>query len=106
MAAVDGQKVLPDTAFVCAKKLFRRGVDAQHALLLIKQHKALTHAAGDLREFRLLALQLVHLLVDLQVLAVDAPEQRGELFIGVIFKRMLKVQLVERLDDAVRQALG
>ena len=34
------------------------------------------------------------------------PEQRGELFIGVIFKRMLKVQLVERLDDAVRQALG
>ena len=106
VAAVDGQKVLPDAALVRAEELFRRGVDTQHMLFFIEQHKPFAHAACDLRKFRLLALKFVHLLVDLQVLAVDAPEQRGELFIGVIFKRMLKVQLVERLDDAVRQALG
>lgn len=106
VAAVDGQKVLPDAALVRAEELFRRGVDTQHMLFFIEQHKPFAHAACDLRKFRLLALKFVHLLVDLQVLAVDAPEQRGELFIGVIFKRMLKVQLVERLDDAARQALG
>ena len=65
-------------------------------------------AVLDLRELLVLALalQLVHLLADLQVLAVDAPEQRGKLFIGVVFKRMLQIQLVERLDDAARQALS
>ena len=105
MAAVDGQKVLSDAACICAKKLFRRGVDAQHALLLIKQHKALAHAAGDLREFRLLALQLAHLLVDLPVLAVDAPEQRSKLLVGVVFERVLKVKLIERSHNTAREAL-
>ena len=106
VAAVDGQKVLPDAALVRAEELFRRGVDTQHMLFFIEQHKPFAHAACDLRKFRLLALKFVHLLVDLQVLAVDAPEQRGELLVSVVFKRMLKVQLVERLDDAARQALG
>ena len=106
VAAVDRQKVLPDAAPVRAEELFRRGVDAQHMLLFVEQHESFSHATCDLRKFRLLALQLVHLLADLQMLAVDAPEQRGKLFVGVVFKRMLQIELVERLDDTARQALG
>ena len=84
----------------------RSVIGEQNHALAGKQHQTFIHAGRNVVKLSLTALQLVHLLVDLQVLAVDAPEQRGELFIGVIFKRMLKVQLVERLDDAARQALG
>ena len=104
MAAVDGQEVLADAALIGGKKPARGGVDAQHTLLLVKQDEPLAHTVGDLREFHPLPLQLDHLLVDLVVLAVDAPEQRRKFFISVVVQRTLEVQLVERLHDSARDA--
>ena len=47
--------------------------------------------------------QLAQLRVDLDVLVVDALEQRRELLIGVVIERVLEVEAVERIDDAPRQ---
>ena len=81
----------------------RRGVDAQNVAVLVEQDESLAHTAGDLREFVGLFAQLAQLCPDLDVLVVDALEQRRELLIGVVFQRMLEVERVERLDDALGQ---
>lgn len=52
------------------------------------------------------SLQLAQLRLDLDVLVVDALEQRRELLIGVVIERVLEIEAVERIDDAPRQALG
>ena len=74
--------------------------------MLVEQDKALAHAAGDLREFVGLFAQLAQLRLDLDVLAVDALEQRRELLIGVVIERVLEIEAVERIDDAPRQPSG
>ena len=74
--------------------------------MLVEQDEALAHAAGDLRELIGLFAQLAQLRLDLDVLAVDALEQRGELLIGIVVERVLKVEAVERVNDAPRQPPG
>ncbi len=105
MAAVNGQEIPAHAAPVRAEEHARRGIDAQHRPFLVQQHESLAHIIRDLRKFIFLPLQLGKLRVDLPVLAVDAPEQRGELLISVVIERMLEVQLIERLHDAARDAL-
>ena len=106
VAALDGEKVTAHALRVRAEERLRRSVDAQDAAVLVEQDKALAHAAGDLRELIGPLVQLAQLRLDLDVLAVDALEQRGELLIGVIIERMLEVKTVERVDDAPRQPSG
>ena len=74
--------------------------------MLVEQDKALAHAAGDLRELIGPLVQLAQLRLDLDVLAVDALEQRGELLIGIVVERVLEVEAVERVDNAPRQPSG
>ena len=103
VAAVKREKILTDAALVRVKKPARGGVNAQHTFFFVEQDETLSHAAGDLRKLHPLLLQLAHLLVDLPVLMVDAPEQRGKLLVGVVFQRVLQIQLVERAHDAARK---
>ena len=44
--------------------------------------------------------------IDLPALAVDAAEKRRKLLIAFVVQRMLEIQLVERLDDVMRQPSG
>ena len=106
VAALDGEKIPADALRVRAEERLRRGADAQDAAVLVEQDKALAHAAGDLRELVGLFAQLAQLHLDLDVLAVDALEQRRELLIGVVIERVLEIEAVERIDDAPRQPSG
>ena len=106
VAALDGEKVPAHALRVRAEERLRRSIDAQDTAVLVEQDEALAHAAGDLRELIGLFAQLAQLRLDLDVLAVDALEQRGELLIGVVIERVLKVEAVERVDNAPRQPLG
>ena len=106
MAALDGEKVFAHALRVRVEEQLRRGVDAQDAAVLVEQDKSLAHTAGDLRELVGLFAQFAQLRLDLDVLAVDALEQRGELFIGVVVERVLKVEAVERVDNPPRQPPG
>ena len=106
VAALDGEKVPAHALRVRTEEHLRRGVDAQDAAVLVEQDKALAHAAGDLRELVGLFAQLAQLHLDLDVLAVDALEQRRELLIGVVIERVLEIEAVERIDDAPRQPSG
>ena len=74
--------------------------------MLVEQDEPLAHTAGDLREFVGLFAQLAQLRPDLDVLVVDALEQRRELLIGVVIERVLEIEAVERIDDAPRQTPG
>ena len=106
VAALDGEKVPADALRVRAEERLRRGVDAQNVAVLVEQDEPLAHTAGDLREFVGLFAQLAQLCPDLDVLVVDALEQRRELLIGVVIERVLEIEAVERIDDAPRQAPG
>ena len=103
MTALDGEKVPAHALRVRTEERLRRVVDAQDAAVLVEQDKALAHAAGDLRELIGPLVQLAQLRLDLDVLAVDALEQRGELLIGIVVERVLEVEAVERVDNAPRQ---
>ena len=105
-AAVDGQEVLPHARAAHAVEPLRRRVDTQHDARVVEQDEPLAHTAGDLREFVGLFAQLAQLCPDLDVLVVDALEQRRELLIGVIIERVLEIEAVERIDDTPRQAPG
>lgn len=87
VAALDGQKVPADALRVRAEERLRRGVDAQDIAVLVEQDEPLAHTAGDLRELVGLFAQLAQLRLDLDVLVVDALEQRRELLIGVVIER-------------------
>ena len=100
---VHGQEILPDARARHAEERLRGGIDVQHRALFVEQHEPLVHAGGDLCEFVCFLPQLGELGVDLSALAVDAPQERRELLIGVVFQRMLEVERVERLDDALGQ---
>ena len=106
MTALDGEKVPAHALRVRTEERLRRSVDAQDAAVLVEQDEALAHAAGDLRELIGPLVQLAQLRLDLDVLAVDALEQRGELLIGIVVERVLKVEAVERVNDAPRQPPG
>ena len=106
MAALHRQKILADAAGVRAEESLRRRIDAQNRPVVVQQHQSLLHAAGDLGKLVGLPLQLAKLAVDLLALAADSSEQRRQLLIGVVVQRMLQIQLVERLDDVLRQPLG
>ena len=106
VAALDGEKIPADALRVRAEERLRRGVDAQDAAVLVEQDKALAHTAGDLREFVGLFAQLAQLRLDLDVLVVDALEQRRELLVGIVVERVLEIEAVERVDDAPRQPSG
>ena len=76
VAALDGEKVPADALRVRAEERLRRGIDAQDIAVLVEQDEPLAHTAGDLREFVGLFAQLAQLRPDLDVLMVDALEQR------------------------------
>ena len=40
------------------------------------------------------------------MLAADAAKEGGKLLIGIVIERMIEVEVIERLDDAAREAAG
>ena len=105
-APVERQEILPDAACLRAEKLTCRRVDAQNDVFVVKQHKALGHALRDVGELVGLALQFSQLIVDLLMLAVNPAEQRRDFVVGLRLERMIQINGVERLDNAVGEPLG
>ena len=105
--AINGEEVLPHALVAGGEQPFGRVVDAQHRAGLIQQHQALLHAADDLAELVLFLAQNAHLPVDFLPLAVDAPQQRRQLLVGVgVVQRVLQIQPVQRLDNPLAQPFG
>ena len=105
-APVERQEILPDAAGLRAEETACRGVDAQNDVFVVKQHETLGHALRDVGELVGLALELAELIVDLLVLAVDPAEQRRNLIVGLRLERVIEIDGVERLDNAVGEPLG
>ena len=105
-AAVDDEEILPHAACVRAEQVLRGRVDAEDIAPVVQQDKPFAEAAGDLGEFVGSALQLAQLRGDLLMLAADAAKKGRKLFIGVVIERMIEVEIIERLDNAAREAAG
>ena len=97
-AALDRQKVLSHTAFVRFKQPLRHRIDAEHLTPLIEQDQPLLHAAGDLCELIVSALQLGKLQIDLAPLLIDSAKEWRQLLIGIVFQRVLQIQIFQRRD--------
>ena len=104
--AVHRQDILPHTGIVGAQQALGRRVDAEDGAVLVQQHQALVHAAGDLLEFLGPLLQFVHLPVDLAALVLHPPQQGRQLLIGIVLQRVLQIQAVQRLSDTLGQPSG
>ena len=105
-APFDGQEVLSHTGAACAEQGTGRRVDAEDHALFVQQHQPFPHIAGDLVKFIPLALQFLHMRVDLTALLVDTAQQRRQFLIGIIVHRMLQIQLIERLHNVAGQPPG
>ena len=88
-----------DAAVVRAEELLRRRVQAQHRAAAIQEHQTLVHIRGDLVEFIRLSLQRLQLVLDPFALLLDTNQQGRQFLIGVVFQRMLQIELVQRLHD-------
>ncbi len=104
VAALNGEEIRPDAVAVHGEKLPRGSIYAQHCAVVIQQHKPFFHAARHLREFVRAPTQLAYLRFYFSVLGIYTFEKRSKLLIHIVFKRVVKVECVERLHYTARQA--
>ncbi len=83
-----------------------RRIDTQDRPLLVHHNQAFLHAPCDLFKLICPGLQLLHLGIDLPALLLDAPQQGGQLLVGVIFQRVVQIQGVEGLDNSFCHPTG
>ena len=105
VTAVHVQEAVPDCV-VRPEDTAGGGVDAEHVSLAVEQNESLVQVIGNLGEFVGSALQLLQPAVDFAVLPVDFTEQGRQLLIGVVFKGMLQVEAVQRIDDTLGEPPG
>ena len=101
MGVVQREKILAQNSIIRAENALRRGIDAQHRALFIQKDKPLAHGGGDLLKFLRFAAEKRLLLRQGKALPIDAAQQRRNFFICIVFQRMLQIQMVQRLNNAL-----
>ena len=64
------------------------------------------HILGDLIEFVGFSPETLQLIFDLFVLLMDAHQQRRQLLVGIVFQRVLQIQMVQRLHNLAGYPVG
>ena len=106
MAVVNKQEILPQAGAVRMENSLCRRVHADDFAVPVQQDQPLVHVGGYLHELIGPLFQALHLLRYLQPLAVYLFEQRGQLLIGLVLKRPVQVQPVQRPDNALCKPMG
>ena len=75
----------------------RRSVVGEHPGLFVNDQQSLAHMLCESRELPALSAQVLHLTLNLLVLAADFAHQRRQLFIGLLILQPAGVQCVDRL---------
>jgi hypothetical protein len=98
-ASVHRQNVAAHAGGIRAEKPHGGAVDAENHALFVHQDQTFAHAVGDGGKFILFPFQFIELAADLSMLMLDARQKRGEFLIGIVFKRVIEVERIERLND-------
>lgn len=65
--------------------------------LVIEQHHPLIHAGGDLSQLVVALPQSLHLLGELLVLVVDAPQEGEQLLVDIVGEGIIQIQGIDGL---------